>query len=124
MGHIQQMNDKQRSSFIAECYRRKKEANIGYNFQYFNQEKWDELEKQGYEMYIFKDPWENNIEATVSVLEAKEVVNELRKNNNYARIICGYIQTKQKVKHYTVIYKKKYQIQVPSKKICKNGYEK
>ena len=107
MGHIKEMTDKQRISWIDLCYKRKKEANIGYNFPYFNKEKWEGLEKKGYQMYIFKDAWKNNKEATVSVLEAKDVVEKLRKQGNYARIICGYIKTKQQVKHYTVIYKSK-----------------
>lgn len=107
MGHIQEMTDKQRSEWIALCYNIKKEANIGFNFPYFNQEKWNELEAKGYEMYLFKDAWKNNTEATVSVLEAKKVVEELKGKGNYARIICGYIQTQQKEKHYTVIYKSK-----------------
>lgn len=107
MGHIQNMTDKQRSNWIALCYQRKKEANKGSNYTYFNQEKWNELEENGYEMYLFKDVWKNNIEGTTSELEAKDIVQKLRKEGNYARIICGYIQTKQRVKHYTVIYKSK-----------------
>jgi hypothetical protein len=107
MGHIKDMTTEQKSNFIAMCYQRKKEANIGYNFTYFNQGKWDELEKNGYKMYLFKDSWKHNTEATTSVLEAKKIVKELRQKKNYARIICGYIQTQQKEKHYTVIYKSK-----------------
>jgi hypothetical protein len=107
MGHIKDMTYEQRTSWIAMCYQRKKEANIGYNFPYFNQEKWNELEKNGYEMYLFKDAWKHNTEGTVSVLEAKKVVEELRQKGNYARIICGYIQTQQREKYYTVIYKTK-----------------
>lgn len=107
MGYIQEMTDKQRSAWIALCYHRKKEANKGSNYAYFNQEEWDRLEIKGYEMFIFKDAWKNDTEATPSELEAKEIVEKLRKDGNYARIICGYIQTKQHVKHYTVIYKSK-----------------
>lgn len=107
MGYIQEMTDKQRRAWIALCCHRKKEANKGSNYAYFNQKKWDELEIKGYEMYIFKDVWKNNTEATPSELEAKDIVDELREQGNYARIICGYIQTRQHVKHYTVIYKSK-----------------
>jgi hypothetical protein len=107
MGHLKDMTHKQRLDWFAMCYQRKKEANKGYNFPYFNQEKWDELEKNGYEMYYFKDAWKNNTEGTTSVDEAKEVVERLRNEGNYARIICGYIQTKQHQKHFTVIYKAK-----------------
>lgn len=107
MGHIQDMTDKQRSEFFALCYQRKKEANIGYNFPYFNQEKWDKLEANGYEMWYFKDNFKDSTEGTVCVIEAKKQVEELRNDGYHARIICGYIQTRQRVKHYTVIYKKK-----------------
>ena len=105
MGYLKDMTDIQRIAWFNECYKRKKEANAGYNFSYFNQQKWDELEAKGYEMYLFKDSWKNNKEATASVLEAKKVVKELREKGNYSRIICGYIQTKQRKKYYTVIFK-------------------
>jgi hypothetical protein len=107
MGHIQDMNDQQRLAWYKLTYQRKKEANIGFNYPYFNQEKWNELERNGYEMYLFTDAFKNKVEGTMSVLEAKEVVEKLRSTNHYARIICGYIQTKQSAKHYTVIFKNK-----------------
>lgn len=106
MGHIQDMSDKQRSGFIALCYQRKKEANKGYNFSYFNQEKWEELEKKGYQMYDgFNPRWHND--ATDSLTAATEAVDKLRSEGNYARIICGYVQTIQRIKHFSVIFKNK-----------------
>ena len=107
MAHIKKMNDEQKLAWFKLTYQRKKEANKGFNFPYFNQDTWDELEKKGYQMYLFTDPFKNKVEGTISVLEAKEVVEKLRSTNHYARIICGYIQTKHNIKHYTVIYKNK-----------------
>jgi hypothetical protein len=66
---------------------------------------WDEQEKKGWLMY--NDFSRGHNDATKSQLEAEEVVKTLRSDGNYARIICGYVQTKQKVKHFTVIYKLK-----------------
>lgn len=107
MGHIQDMNDKQRSKFIALIYKRKKEANKGYNFPYFNQVTWNRLEADGYAMHTFVDHFKNNVYATNSVIEAKEVIVKLRSEGNYARIICGYIKDRQANKYFTVIYKPK-----------------
>lgn len=107
MGHIQDMTDAQRSKFIAMCYKRKKEANKGYNFPYFNQETWDKLEEDGYEMYDFTDKFKNLTSSTRSVDEAKEIVEKLHSEGNYARIICGYDKDRQRNKYFTVIFKPK-----------------
>jgi len=101
------MTNEQRSKWISYQYNAKKQANKGYNFEYFNQKKWDELETNGYEMYKFKDTFEYQCYSTISVIEAKKVVEELRGNNHYARIICGYDKDVQNRKYYTVIYKVK-----------------
>jgi hypothetical protein len=55
---------------------------------------WDEQEKKGWLMY--NDFSRGHNDATKSQLEAEEVVKTLRSDGNYARIICGYVQTKQK----------------------------
>lgn len=107
MGHIQKMSNEQKSKFISYQYERKKEANKGYNFEYFNEEKWDILESKGYKMHLFKDSFGYQCHSTKSVLEAKKVVDELRKCDNYARIICGYDKDIQSNKYFTVIYKNK-----------------
>ena len=107
MGHIQDMTTEQRSKFITYQYKEKKEANKGYNFQYFNQDKWDLLEKKGYEMFLFLDSFNNKSYSTSSVFSAKKEVEKLRAKNKYARIICGYDKNKQRVKMYSIIYKAK-----------------
>jgi len=106
MGHIQKMTDKQRLDWFAYQYKAKLEAQRGSNYKYFNQEEWDKLEAKGYEMYRFPATrFFSEEDATTSELEAKEVVDKLKSEGNYARIICGYIQTRQRVKHFTVIFK-------------------
>ena len=92
MGHLQDMTPEQRSKFIAYSYKNKLECNRGYNFKYFNQKEWDKLEANGYQMWLFGDKRSDyKSEATTSVIEAKELVEKLRGEGNYARIICGYI---------------------------------
>ena len=107
MGHIQNMTPKQKSKWITYQYNAKKEANKGYNFEYFNEKKWELLELNGYKMHIFKNAHGDNCYSTISVIDAKKVVEELKKCNNYARIICGYDKDKQSNKYFTVIYKNK-----------------
>ena len=107
MGHIKDMTPEQKLKWISFQYNQKKEANKGYNFAYFNQDKWDLLEAKGYKLYKFKDSFGYQCESTKSVLEAKKIVEELRTNNNYSRIICGYDKDIQGTKYFTVIYKPK-----------------
>jgi hypothetical protein len=45
---------------------------------------------------MYNDFSRGHNDATKSQLEAEEVVKTLRSDGNYARIICGYVQTKQK----------------------------
>lgn len=45
--------------------------------------------------------------AIKSLLIAKEVVDELRKAGNYARIVAGLVKTIQHEKHFSIIFKKK-----------------
>jgi hypothetical protein len=76
------MSAKQRIAFIAEGYQRKKDANKGYNFRIQYEEKWEELETNGYLMYKgFSPRW--HVDATTSLLEAAKIVTELRSEGNY-----------------------------------------
>lgn len=87
-------------------YQRRLEEQRGHNYQNFNQEKWDKLEQNGWQMHVFSGRGtEHN--ATMSEMSAKEVVEEYRKTGHYSRIITGYSQNKQRIKMFTVIYKKK-----------------
>jgi hypothetical protein len=88
-------------------YLRRLEANRGYNFEYWNDEKHAKLLENGYEVYTFVREKRRDLESTSSVSEAKEVVQQLRKTGNFARIVCGYDQNQQRQKRFTVIYKPK-----------------
>lgn len=84
-------------------YERAKEANIGHNYRYWNDKWWKEMENKGWEIYRFnKDEDFTSVEAY-----AKQEVQKLRQTGNYSRIVCGYHQTRQHQKFFTVIYKKK-----------------
>lgn len=87
-------------------YERAKEANRGHNYRYYNEEWWVDMSNVGWEMELM-DVTERHEYWTASEYAAQERVKQLRALGNYSRIICGYHQTKQHQKFYTVIYKKK-----------------
>lgn len=103
MGHRQDMTDKQRLDWDSWSYKRKLEESKGHNYQYHT----DDLEKKwlanGYDFYEFKD----GKEATSSENIAIKAVEALRADNHYARIICGRTKVVQKIKYFSVIFKKK-----------------
>lgn len=103
MNHRQKMTDKQRLEFDLLAYKRKKEAQKGFNFQYYSEELEKDLKNKGYKWYVFS-PF---MTETKSVLFAKEEVEKLRNSGYYARIICGRTKTPQREKHYSIAYKKK-----------------
>ena len=88
-------------------YEKAKEANRGHNYRYWNDKWWEEMEKKGWKMWAMKDSWGDMVDYTGSEIHAQEQVQILRQLNNSARIICGYHQTVQRHKFFTVIYKKK-----------------
>ena len=45
--------------------------------------------------------------STSSKENAKKIVDKLRAENNYARIVCGYDKNKQRVRMYSIIFKPK-----------------
>lgn len=98
MGHIQEMTDEQRLRFFSQGYELRKHNMRGHNYQYFNEEKHGHLD-----FWVFK----NGDEATKSEILAKKVVEELRKEGFYARIICGYQKDIQRNKYFSIIYRKK-----------------
>lgn len=105
MGHLQNMSDKQRINFLLDGYKRKLEANKGHNFEYWN-DKHDKMLESGWVLLydIFFKP---HTHFTYYESEAKEIVNNLRKEGNFARIVCGYHKDKQRIKTYSIIYKSK-----------------
>ena len=54
------------------------------------------------------DPMGTHLEYTGSEDRAKTEMNRLREAGNYSRIICGYHQTIQHTKFFTIIYKLKH----------------
>lgn len=103
MGHRQQMTDKQRLQWDIQSYKAKLEANKGHNYQYWSENIEKELTNKGYSWFEF-DKCEY---AIPSELKAKEIVEQLRKDGYYARIIAGYEQNIQHTKMFSITYKKK-----------------
>jgi hypothetical protein len=112
MGHRQKMTDKERFNFDLENYAKRLQANKGSNYEYFN-DNIEQLLLNGYSLYQFTEnssiQWGVRIkqESTSSENMAKKAVKELRATSNYARIVCGYNKNKQRIKMFSVIYKKK-----------------
>lgn len=115
MGHRQDMTPRQRLEWDVSNYKKRLEANRGSNYQYWNQS-YNLLLDKGYDLYDFRlnrfHTSRNNCEAfsTSSEEIAKEVIIKLRQLGYYARIICGYDQNIQRIKMYSIIYKKKQRI--------------
>lgn len=78
-------------------------ARRGHNYAYYSSALDEELEAKGYQWHKFKD----GDHSTYSELEAKEVVETLRSNSNYARIICGVDKNHARMKTFSVTFKKK-----------------
>jgi hypothetical protein len=110
MGHRQDMTPEQRLKFDIQNYQRKLASNKGSNFEYWN-DKHEKMLGNGWELFLI--PYKRKgIEiyktyATSSEDHAKDFVEQLRQEGNYARIVCGYEKTRQRIKMYSVIYKHK-----------------
>jgi hypothetical protein len=112
MGHRQQMTDKERLNWDSMQYQKRLDSKKGSNYQYWNiiHEK---LLESGYELFQFVETptsqWGKKFKkfSTSSEQHAKKSLIELRKKNNYARIVCGYEKIRQRVKMYSVIFKSK-----------------
>ena len=89
----------------AFIYKRMKEENRGRNFQYWNASH-DDMLKNGWEIFLFY-PRGYAKEYTDYLDLAKSAVETLRSKGNFARIVCGYEQCRQRIKYYTVIFKPK-----------------
>jgi len=112
MGHRQEMTKEQRMDWDLRQYQAKLDANKGSNFEYWSS-KHDEMIENDWDLYIFINDRRQNMGLsceeyyTNSECQAKEIVESLRSNNNFARIISGYRQTVQRVKSFSIIYKPK-----------------
>lgn len=91
-------------------YRRMLEEKRGNNFEYWKDEKHYQMLENGWKLHDFKERRRGVMHgrrATSSITSAKEIVSQLRNDNNFARIVCGYEKNAQRVKMYSVIYKPK-----------------
>lgn len=86
-------------------YEQAKKAKRGHNYQYWS-DKHVEMLENGWELYVFSHKVGEK-HATRSEISAKEIVEKLRNEGNYARIVAGYSKNRQGVKMFTIIYKKK-----------------
>lgn len=87
-------------------YEMAKEANRGHNYRYYNEEWWEKKEAEGWKMAeLYHGLYKY---ATKSEYHAQQITQTLRDTGDYyAQIIVGYVKTKQRTKHFTVIYKSK-----------------
>lgn len=114
MGHRQRMTKGDRLDWDLSNYAKRLQANKGSNYEYWNENKHGKLLEKGYSLHKFTDTasiqWSVRIikTATSSINMAKQAVDKLKSENNYARIICGHSKNKQRIKMFSVIYKKKY----------------
>ena len=112
MGHRQKMTDEQRLKWDVENYIKRLEAKKGSNYEYWN-DKHEEMLKNGWDLFLIAETstnqWCERFKkySTSSENHAKKFVSELRLNGNYARIVCGYDKNRQRVKMYSIIFKKK-----------------
>lgn len=93
-------------------YEQAVKARRGHNFTYYNDELGEELKAKGYQWHLFTrncnmDDTKVTEDYTSSVIVAKEAVEQYRSSGHYARVICGKHQNIQRIKSFSVIYKKK-----------------
>ena len=113
MGHRQDMTTSQRMEWDLDNYKKRLKSNKGHNYEYWVDDKHNILLKTGWELLSFsektKNQWGNTFgsNSTSSEDYAIKKVMELREENNYAHIICGYDQNRQRTKMYSIIFKPK-----------------
>jgi len=90
MGHLQDMTPEQRSKFLSWSHKRKLEEMRGHYYSWWNEEK-------------YKD-WHVD-RTTTSEEQAKKWMDELKTLHKKVKIVCGFEQIVQRIKHYTIIYK-------------------
>ena len=90
MGHLQDMTPEQRRVFLSWAHKRKLEEMRGHYYTWWNEKK-------------FKD-WKI-YRTTTSEEYAKMWRDELKQVHKKVKIVCGFEQIVQRIKHYTVIYK-------------------
>ncbi len=107
MGHRQDMTPEQRLKWDTENYKKRLEANKGSNYEYWN-DKHEKMLQNGWNLFLIVEKSIICRYSTSSEEHAKEVVQKLREQNNYARIVCGYDKNRQRLKMFSIIYKPKH----------------
>lgn len=112
MGHRQDMTPEQRLKWDTDNYKKKLEANKGSNYEYWSC-KHEKMLENGWDLFLITETstkqWSQTFKrySTSSEEHAKKFVKQLRKQNNYARIVCGYDKNRQRIKMFSVIFKPK-----------------
>ena len=113
MGHRQDMTPEQRLKWDTENYKKRLEANKGSNYEYWN-DKHEKMLQNGWKLFLITETstrqWSKILEqySTSSEEHAQKFVKQLREQNNYARIVCGYDKNRQRIKMFSIIYKPKH----------------
>jgi len=90
----------------AHQYEQAKKAKRGHNYEYWSDEKWKKYEVAGRRIHAFVDS-RNNTRCTQSEYTAMGAVSRYHDEGYYSRIIVGMCRNKQRIKMYSVIYRKK-----------------
>jgi hypothetical protein len=106
MGHRQDMTFEQRLKWDTDNYKKRLEANKGSNYEYWNG-KHEKMLQNGWDLFLIVEKATTKRYSTSSEEHAKELVQKLREQNNYARIVCGYDMNRQRIKMYSIIFKQK-----------------
>jgi len=93
-------------------YEAAKKAKRGHNYAYYTDEMGKELKDKGYQWHLFTrncnmDGTKVTDDYTASENAAKEAVEQYRSSGHYARVICGKEKAAQRIKYFSVAYKKK-----------------
>jgi hypothetical protein len=95
------------AAWRAYQYKQGKVANRGHNYQYWNEETHGKMLENGWIIYAFPEKNGCKVESTPSEAIAKEIVEKLRSEGNFARIVAGYDKNVQLIKRFSIIYKPK-----------------
>ena len=107
MGHRQDMTPEQRLKWDTENYKKRLDANKGSNYEYWNN-KHEKMLQNGWNLFLIAETSTRQQYSTFSEEHAKKFVKQLREQNNYARIVCGYNKNRQRIKMFSIIYKPKH----------------
>jgi CRISPR/Cas system CSM-associated protein Csm2 small subunit len=106
------MTPEQRLKWDSGNYKKILEANKGSNYEYWT-EKHEKMLQNGWSLFLItKTPtrqWNKLFQSnsTSSKEHAEKYIKQLREENNFARIVCGYNKNRQRIKMYSIIFKSK-----------------